>query len=104
MRKVLGVAIILAAIVSCKSGGDSKKELSTEPIAMEIGIEGMSCNGCVATVESSVKQIGDGITSVKVNLEKKNALIEYVPAKVDATKIKEAIELNGYKVSLPDSQ
>ena len=58
----------------------------------------MTCNGCVATVEASVTQLGDGINSVKVDLDDAKAVIEFIPAEIDSVKIREAIELNGYKV------
>ena len=85
-------------MIACKSK-DSKTTASSEPIVMEMSIEGMTCNGCVATVEASVKQMGEGINSVRASLDSAYAIVEFVPAQVSAEKIKDAIELNGYKVT-----
>lgn len=99
MKKYLLVLVALIALISCNSGNKSSKELSAEPIVMELGIDGMTCNGCVATVEASVKQMGEGITSVKANLDSSNAVVEFIPGKIKEEDIKKAIELNGYKVT-----
>lgn len=96
MKRTIYLLALCIAVVACNS--ENKKKESNEPVAMEISIEGMTCNGCVATVEASVKQMGEGITSVKVNLEEANAVVNYIPSQVKPKKIKEAIELNGYKV------
>ena len=41
-----------------------------------ISIEGMQCNHCKMSVEKALNSI-EGITSVEVDLENKNAVIEY---------------------------
>lgn len=98
MQKLLVIIFILFAVISCKSKENKDQLVSSDPIVMEMGIDGMSCNGCVSTVEASVKQMGEGINSVKVSLDSANAIIEYIPSQVDPEEIKKAIELNGYKV------
>lgn len=97
MKKLVFLFIATLTMVACNSE-KSKTDVSSEPITMEISVEGMTCNGCVGTVEASVKQMGEGITSVKVSLEEANAVVEYIPSEVKPKEIKAAIELNGYKV------
>jgi copper chaperone CopZ len=97
MKKLLYLSILAIAFIACNNDSKNNKDVA-EPVAMELSIEGMTCNGCVGTVESSVKQMGEGIVSVKVSLDDANAIIEYNPEEVKPKKIKEAIELNGYKV------
>ncbi len=97
MKKLTFLLCILGFLVACNSNNNKDQDIG--PITMEMKIDGMSCNGCVATVEASVKQMGEGITSVVVNLDSANAVIEYDPAMLKEKKIKEAIELNGYKVT-----
>lgn len=98
MKKLFVVIFIALAVVSCNSKENKDKEVSSDPIVMEMEIDGMTCNGCVGTVEASIKQMGEGITSVTVSLDSANAIVEYIPSKVDPEDIKKAVELNGYKV------
>jgi copper chaperone len=60
-------------------------------------VEGMSCSHCVKAVTDAVEKL-DGVTSVKVELEKKTAAVEFDAAKVTEAAIKAAIEDEGYDV------
>lgn len=62
-----------------------------------IYIEGMQCEHCKMRVEKALNSI-EGVTKVSVDLENKNAVIEY-EGKIDESKIKEAIEDIGFEVS-----
>ncbi len=66
-------------------------------IKKTISIEGMSCNHCVAHVKEALEGL-DGITSVKVDLGKKCALIES-KSEIKDEAIKSAIEDAGYDVT-----
>jgi len=59
-----------------------------------ISIEGMSCGHCVNAVTEALKNV-EGVTSVAVSLEAKNAVVE--GAASDAA-LKEAIEDIGFDV------
>ncbi len=52
-----------------------------EPIT--IPIEGMTCGGCVANVERVLKAI-DGVQGVNVSLDPGQAVVEFVPGRVNA--------------------
>ena len=54
-------------------------------------VEGMTCNGCVASVTEKLNQV-DGVESVKIDLEKAEALIS----------MKSHIPLSTFKSALPD--
>lgn len=97
IKKLVILLVVLGAFSACKQKAD-KTQLSDQVVVMEMSIEGMTCNGCVGTVEASVRQMGDGITSVKANLDSANAIVEYIPSQVKPKDIKKAIEVNGYKV------
>ena len=60
----------------------------------KILIEGMSCNKCVGHVKEALEDL-DGVTSVEVSLEGKNAIVE-TTANDEA--LKEVIEEEGYDV------
>lgn len=61
----------------------------------EIKIEGMSCQHCVKAVEQALGEL-DGISSVKVSLEDKNAVFE-TTGSTSMEQIKQAIADAGYK-------
>ena len=60
-------------------------------------VEGMSCSHCVKAVTEAVEKL-DGVTSVKVELEKNTAAVEFDAAKVSESAIRSAIEEEGYDV------
>jgi copper chaperone CopZ len=59
-------------------------------------VEGMTCAGCEAHVESEVNNL-DGILSVKASYANTNTVVEYDKTKVDLVAIREAINKTGYK-------
>ena len=60
-------------------------------------VEGMSCNHCVNSVESSVGKL-EGVANVIVNLEQGMVEINFDSSKVSKDKIKDVIEDQGYDV------
>jgi len=75
----------------------------TQPVIMEqkmkteIGIEGMSCEHCVKNVTDKLNQLA-GISSVAVDLAKKNAVVETAD-KLDDAAVKQTITDAGYTVT-----
>ncbi len=61
-------------------------------------VEGMTCAGCEAHVESEVNKL-DGILSVKASYKSANTVVEYDRTKVDLAAIRKAINSTGYKVT-----
>jgi copper chaperone len=62
---------------------------------IKLRIDGMTCGGCVAAVERALKAI-DGVRKVQVSLDEKQATVEYAPERVDARRLRSAIEDAGY--------
>ena len=60
-------------------------------------VEGMTCTGCEAHVESEVNKL-DGILSVKASYEGANTVVEYDKTKTDLAAIRKAINSTGYKI------
>ena len=58
-------------------------------------VEGMHCEHCALKVQDALKKI-DGIKSVKINLNKQQAIITY-KNDLSFDKIKEVIESVGYQ-------
>jgi copper chaperone len=62
---------------------------------LTLQVEGMSCNHCVNAVETALKEIG---ASGKVDLAARKVEVTYDETSLNADKIKEAIEEQGYDV------
>lgn len=60
-------------------------------------IEGMSCGGCVASVEKALKAVA-GVGSVSVDLAKGQARVDYDASRTNPTILRQAIEDAGYDV------
>lgn len=72
------------------------KEREVNKMTKTLKIEGMMCKHCVMHVEEALKKV-DGVTSVKVSLENKNAVVE-LSKDVDDSTFKEVIEKAGYEM------
>lgn len=63
---------------------------------IELKIEGMHCTGCSTRLEKVLNGL-DGVSNASVNLETKNAVIEFDSSKITLEEIKETIEDAGFK-------
>lgn len=70
----------------------SKKEVSYEKI---IEIEGMHCKSCVNKIKTNISSL-KGVKSIKVNLESKNAIVEYNSKIISIKEIQSEIEKLDY--------
>lgn len=64
----------------------------------KIGIEGMSCASCAATVEKAVGKL-TGVSHSEVNLANETLKVDYNPKEVSIKEIKQAVKAAGYGVS-----
>lgn len=62
-----------------------------------IKVEGMSCQNCVKAVEESVGKLA-GVSSVQVNLDAGEVMVEFDSNQTTLEQIKETIEEQGYDV------
>jgi copper chaperone len=65
--------------------------------SVKIGIKGMTCGGCVASVKRVLEGL-DGVERADVTLEPAQARVDYVAGRVDATRLRSAIEDAGFEV------
>lgn len=83
------------------SSQDSRKEIvyveQSNVKEIRVTIEGMTCAGCEAHIESEVTKL-DGILNVKADYEAANTIVKYDETKVDLYKIETAILSTGYKI------
>jgi len=99
MKNLLLAVLLVLSTVACKQNKPaSQASTDINPVVVELSISGMTCMGCVETVRSSIAQL-DGIDTVSVSLDQANAVITFKPQKTDTLSIRQAIELNGYKVT-----
>lgn len=60
-------------------------------------IEGMSCGGCVASVERALRAQA-GVQQVAVSLADKQAKVAFDAAQMDVARLRAAIEAAGFEV------
>lgn len=92
---VFGLSIIVSA--QDKPKDETKVEKKT------FEVKGMTCQGCVNSVETKLGKI-DGVEKYKVDLDKGEAVVEYNPDKVSSEKIEKEFEKSPYKVTEKESQ
>ena len=66
-----------------------------------INVEGMTCGGCVKSVDSAVSQL-QGVQSVDVDLEGNKASVTYDASALAVEAIVEAIEDAGFDASVAE--
>jgi copper chaperone len=65
-----------------------------------LAIEGMTCSGCVGSVTKAIKKV-EGVASVAVSLEEKQAVIIASPEGLDQATVIAAVEEAGFKAAVP---
>ena len=63
-----------------------------------LGISGMTCSGCVRSV-SKVLNALNGVAKAEVSLDKRCAVVDYDPGKLDVGQLKHAIQEAGYEIA-----
>lgn len=61
-----------------------------------IKVEGMSCMHCQLRVKKAIEEV-EGVRKADVDLQKKQAVVEYEEGKANSEKIKAAIREAGYE-------
>jgi len=96
------ILLVVAALIAVGAleQGLGADGLAAQPSAesavktVVIPVEGMACVACAASVKRALKAI-DGVAAVEVNLEKRNAQVTYIPAKVTPDGLVAAIKKLG---------
>ena len=81
----------------CKDKFDGEKSKTIIPIV------GMRCASCVGKIETALKSIG-GVKSAVVNLASSKAYVEYDPALVSQSMLRDAIKRSGYESESHESR
>ena len=80
----------------------AQKSKSNKSEKARIHITGMTCTTCAATIEKGLAET-PGVEQANVSFASEKAIVEYDPAKVDLTKIKDTISQIGYGVATKKS-
>jgi len=68
-------------------------------VTVTIQVEGMTCGGCAVSVQQALAK-REGVKSVEVSFEKKQAIVKYDPAKVTPEQLAEVINQTGFQAKL----
>jgi len=60
-----------------------------------IGVDGMSCQGCVNAVQGALSRL-PGVARVEVSLDKREAKVAFDPAQLNTNALRLAIEAAGF--------
>lgn len=115
IKKLLLTVVVFVFTMACKNEASPEvKTVETESANLtahtidqnityakaEFGIEGMTCEiGCARTIQKKIAKM-DGVKFVKVDFNKKLAMVEYDPARVTPTSLEKTVTKVGdvYKV------
>lgn len=90
MKKLFASGMAMALLVTL-----SAISISAAPRTSTIRIDGMRCTKCSGSVAKALKATA-GVESVEINVEKKEAVIQYDDEKVTEAKLREVINSTGY--------
>ena len=68
---------------------------AADPVKVDLVITGMTCAGCVHTIEKQLKAL-PGVLGAGVNLATGTASVEYLPGRIEVAQLARAVEKAGY--------
>jgi copper chaperone CopZ len=87
------------------SGGGSGEPATNNPLVRTttFSVEGMTCEGCAALVEKAIKDV-PGVLSIKVNYERKRAVVTSEACCPDPTEaVVNAVQAAGYRATVVET-
>ncbi len=97
LRKKI-IILFLSFTFAASFGYAQTKVKKTEKklAVITFSVSGMTCEGCVANVESKLKKI-DGVKDYKVSLKKNSAVVKFNPKKTSEKEIEKIMNKTHYK-------
>ncbi len=92
--KAIGLPQILAQI---RDAG-----YSVPTAKLELGLSGMSCANCAATIERTLNRKVPGVVAAAVNFASERAVVEFLPQTVTAAEMVAAVDAAGFGATVPD--
>ena len=99
---ILATLLVFGLTTSISAQSETKSD-ETKVETKICSVEGMTCQGCVTSVESKLGKI-DGVQKYEVDLEKGEAVVEYDPEKVKSGDIEKEFEGTSYKVTFKETE
>ena len=93
--------LILFGLTTTISAQSETKSDEKKVETKTYSVEGMTCQGCVSSVESKLGKI-DGVQTYEVNLEIGEAVVEFDTEKVKSEDIEKEFEGTSYKVTVKE--
>ncbi|XP_030320263.1 copper-transporting ATPase 2 isoform X1 [Calypte anna] len=76
---------------------------SSQEHTMAVRIVGMTCQSCVQSIEGRISKV-EGIVSIKVSLEKNNAVIKYLQSEISPEQICQEIQDMGFDANIAEER
>ncbi len=103
MKKLIILFLALTFAASFSYAQTKDKKTDKKIAVTTFAVKGMTCSGCVVTVENKLKKI-DGVKDYKVSLKKNTAEVRYDPKKTSEKEIAEVMNKTHYKFSKPKAK
>ncbi len=88
MKNILSFALVFMLAFTVMAVAGEKK--------VEIKVDGMTCNGCVNKVKTTLEK-ADGVKKAEVSLTENSAVVLYDDSKTDEASLKKTINSTGFK-------
>ncbi len=98
---ILATLIILGLTTTISAQSETKSD-ETKVETKTYSVEGMTCQGCVSSVESKLEKI-DGVQNYEVDYEKGEAVIEFDPEKLKSEDIVNEFEGTSFTVTVKET-
>ncbi len=95
--------LILFGFTATISAQSETKSDETKIETKTYSVDGMTCQGCVSSIESKLGKI-EGVEKYEVDLEKGEAVVEFDPEKVKSDDIEKEFEGSLYKVTVKETE
>ncbi len=97
--KIIVISIILGGALLF-TACDKQQETATTSIPVTFSVNGMTCEGCAATVRETLSAL-DGVIQYDVRLTENRALVEFNPDVTSVSKIEAALKKTNFDISVP---
>jgi len=101
MKYLLILTTLIVFGLTATISAQSETKVDTKVETKTYSIEGMTCQGCVSSVESKLGQI-DGVQTYEVNLELGEVVVAFDTEKVKSEDIEKEFEGTSYKVTVKE--
>ncbi len=95
MARTIVVVTIMLAFIGCQKQEPKPQAAAVETTSATIEVKTARCESCAKTITKALDAV-DGVKKVSVDLDKKVAFVEYLPAKTNLASLETAISKAGY--------